>query len=232
MHGLNIHIEHDASAIAAMSNLDAPACDGVIVKLGQADQVLASTMRSNPLGSEWLLDVDSPSSRMVTWSGTLAEHLFEAHPMTWGKPGHEALAAFCDAAAPQLKSHGRILCFQPHARHVLSDPQSCLRFIRDREGQPFEIALAPCSLLEPAMLSRVEDHLWRMFESLGGQCAMVMLTDAAISEDGESIVPVALGQGILRRDVMRKLIEQHVPAETPIVLQPGNLGEQLVWLDG
>lgn len=232
MRSLNIHIEHDASTIAAMSGIDAPACDGVIVKLGQADQVLASTMRSNPLGSGWLLDVDAPSSRMVTWSGTLGERLFEAHPMTWAKPGHEALAAFCDAAAPQFEAHGRTLCFQPHARHVLSDPQSCLRFLRDRAGQPFEIALAPCSFLEPAMLSRVEDHLSRMFESLGGQCAMVMLTDAALIEDGESIGPVPLGRGILPRDVVRKLIEQHVPEATPIVLQPGNLGEQLAWLHG
>lgn len=82
------------------------------------------------------------------------------------------------------------------------------------------------------MLSRLEDHLSRMFESLGGQCAMVMLTDAALSEDGESVVPVSLGQGILQRDVVRSLFEQHIPAETPIVLQPGNLGEQLAWLDG
>ena len=224
-----IHIEHDAAMLADMAGAERPACDGLIVSLGRADDVLASTIRSNVLSGNWLLDADLPASRVLSWSGTLAEELFQPHPTTWLSPGHEALAAFCDEIAPQLDRHQRTLCFQPHARHVLNDPQSCARFLQQRSGEAFEIALAPASMLEPTMLDHLEDHLHRAFETLGGLGAMLMLSD--VIAEGDDVRPVPLGDGVLPREVVLRLIDQHVPPSVPIVLEPGKLEQQRAWLE-
>lgn len=234
---MNVFVEHDAATLAAMAGAPRPGCDGLIVRHGGADDVLAATLRGNPLDRRegWLIDSELPSRRMVCWSGSLSEEgLFERHPANWLKPGREALAEFCRELAPQLADAGWRLCFQPHARHVLSDPQSCLNLLREFDGGPFEAALSPATMLEPSMLKSIEDHLRRMFEGLGPRCAMVTLSDVVIDESAEEarceLAP--LGQGLLPRGVVLDLLRNHVPEGTPIVIGPRSLGDQLAWLAG
>lgn len=234
---MNLHIEHDAAALARMSGSEKPACETILLKHGDARHVLAATLRTNTLDGHWLLDTDVPSSRIVTWSGTLAPSLFESDPRTWMQPGKHALAKFCDEVGPQLRTHQRTICFQPNARHVLNDAPSCLTFLRDRSGQPFEVALAPASMLEPSMLDRLEEHLQRQFEGLGERCAMVILNDVVVVSDGDDDArceTTVLGEGDLPRDVVRRLLRDCVPAGTPIVIDGRAGGEsiqrQLQWL--
>jgi len=228
---MNLYVEHDARVLASLTNVDAPGCDGMIVKLGQPGQAMASTVRTNPLGEQWLLDVDAPSDCVVCWSGSLGESLFAPHPMTWLTPGHEALDRFCDEIGPQLEQHGKSMCFQPHARHVLNDAQSCCAFLERRGQGPFAVAMDPASMIEPSMMPTVADHLARMFDMLGSRCAMVMLSDVVVSGDDEpEVTSVPLGQGVLPRDVVLELLQTHLPSETPVVLQPGKLDGQLAWL--
>lgn len=230
---MQIYVEHDAKTLGAMLGIDPPGCDGVITRLGDPSDVLASTIRRNPLGNGWLFDADSPGERIVSWSGTLADSLFESHPMTWSRPGHEALAGFCDELRAQLEQHERTLCFQPHARHVLSDPQSCLHFLGERATQPFEIAFAPASVLEATMIEDAVEHARRGIEALGPRCAMLMLHDVRVVDaEGElALEPVPLGQGVLPREAVLALIDEHVPEETPIVIPPEDMESQLTWLD-
>lgn len=227
----NIFIQHDARIIASLTGRETPQCDSLIIKHGDPGIVLASVLDSNPLSQHWLLDVDLPGSRVVTWSGTLGTELFERERRTWMLPGAEALKAFCDSVGPQLVPHERTICFQPHARHVLSDPQSCLRFLLEREEEPFEIALAPASMLEQSMLGRVEDHLFRAFDALGDRCAMLVLRDVQPGDDDEApLATVPLGRGVLPRDVVHELIERFVPEGTPVVLDAQLIEEQIAWL--
>jgi hypothetical protein len=225
-----IYLEHETATIAALTRSPRPACDALIVKLGAPDQVLASVIHGNPLRDAWMIDLDLPGEMIVTWSGTLAEDGFARHPMTWLKPGHEALEQFISELVPQLAAHRRKLVLRPHSRHVLSDVQSCVKFAIDYAEAPLALALDPAALLEPSMLDAVEDHLTRMFESLGGRCTMIILSDARAADDGDSIELVPLGQGALPRDVIRRLLKEHVPLPTPIVLRPQRLEQQLDWL--
>jgi hypothetical protein len=236
---MNIYIEQDAALVADLLGCSRPACDGVILKFGDPREVLATTMRGNPLGGAWLLDVELPGSRAVAWSGTVADELFAADPMTWMKPGQTAFADFCDQIAPQLLRHERTLCFQPHARHVLSDAHSCLRFMRERREGPFEVAFAPATMLERSMLSDLDDHLRRMFELLAGSTeatdvgpAMLVMHDVALAQDSDEqpLMPVALGDGVLPRDLVRGLVDEYLSPELPIVLRPEWLDQQLAWL--
>lgn len=235
---MNIYIEHNAAMLARLggANGGAPHCDGLIVRHGKIDDVLAATIRANPLGDSFLIDLDLPAKRIVTWSGTLSEDVHGASPMTWMRPGREKFEQFCNELAPQLKAHDRTICFQPHSRHVLSDVQSCVNFLREQAtvsaAGGFEIALSPATMFEPSMLRDADDHLHRMFETLGERCAMVFLDDVKLHhhDDEPYCEAVPLGEGALPQAVVLDLIEKHVSMTTPIVLQPRSIASQLAWL--
>lgn len=230
---MNIFVEHDAGTLARLTGADRPACDGLILQHGNPGVVLAATVRGNVLASDWMIDAEMPGDRIVCWAGTLGESEFAAHPPNWMGAGREAINAFCAEMTPQLVKHGRTMCFQPHSRHVLSDAPSCLSFLRAHQGQPFEIAFSPATMLELSMLDDLDDHLIRMFETLGATCAMVMLGDLNPNEDEDrepARQSVPLGEGNLPRDLVRRLLRDHVPPETPLVLSPRQLNRQLEWL--
>lgn len=214
-----------------------PCCTSVALPFplsaGAARQPVASFVDGNPLADDWLLDLEVPGDVIITWSGTLASTLFGDDPRTWMRAGHDAFRAYCDSAAPTLVAQERRIAFRAHARHVLSDVQGCLNFLRMREGQPFDLAFAPADLLTPDMLPNAEDHLTRAFEALGSRAKVVLLHDALPSDgdDGElPILPVPLGRGVLPGDVLRRLVAEFVPASTPILLLPEGPAAQIEWL--
>jgi hypothetical protein len=228
---MNIYLHHDAKALARLVGATHPCCEGIFVGHGRlAGRPLASFADGNPLSEEWMLDIELPGDRIVCWSGTLADDLFGDDPRTWMREGHDAFRAFFDAAAPTLLARQRTLAFRPHARHVLSDVQGCMNLLRERDGQPFDIAVGPVDLLTPDMVKDIEDHLRRIIPTLAPRAAMFLLHDAAVG-DGDRLVPVPLGQGILPRDLVRGLLRDFAPADLPVVLMPQALDEQLEWLD-
>ena len=114
-----------------------------------------------------------------------------------------------------------MICFQPHRRHVLSDPASCVSFLGEYgEGGTFEVALAPGSFLEPAMTPDLDDHLRRAFQTLGRTVSMVILHDLA----------TLIGEGRLLPDLLRSLLREHVDPRTPVVLAEDDLDRQREWL--
>jgi len=231
---MNIYIEHNAAMVADLGNEAQPACDGIIMKLGDPRDVLAVTVRGNPLADGWMLDTELPAKRVVTWSGSLADDLFGSDPMTWMRAGHDAFATFCEDVRPQLQRHDWTLCFQPHARHVLSDPHSCVRFAREHHDGPFGIAFSPMSMLEASMLDHIDEHLTRAFETisvLGDANAMLVLHDIFTDDTFDPTTPLPLGRGGVPRELVRSLMTQHVPDEMPIVLMPDEIDRQLNWLD-
>ncbi len=226
---MQLYLHHDAKMLARLVGATHPCCDGVFVGFGDvAGQALASFADGNPLDDEWALDIELPGSMIVCWSGTLADTLFGDEPRTWMRAGHDAFREFCDAAAPTLIARGRTLAFRPHARHVLSDVQGCLNFLRTRAGQPFGLATAPTDLLTASMLGDIDDHLTRIISTLAPRSSMLLLHDVAV--DGDALTPVSLGQGILPRDLVRSLLAEFAPAELPVVLRPQAIAEQREWL--
>ncbi len=236
---MNLYVQHDARAIASLLNATELLCDSLILKHGDPMSVLASSHDGNPLGGGWLLDAETPGDQLVAWSGTLADGLFDRDPRNWMRQGRDAFASLCDELAGQLESHDRTLCFRPHARHVLNDVPSCLGFLRDRDSQPYSIALAPASMFEPTMLDRIEEHLQRQFESLGQRCSMLLLEDLQVASDADGLDrcdAVTLGEGLLPRDLVRDLIRANLPATTPVVIDgrqgSAAIAKQIDWLCG
>ncbi len=154
-------------------------------------------------------------SRVVSWSGTLADAPFASDPRNWMKPGQDALDTALDHWAGELERAGTTLLLRPHARHLLNDAPGILRLLRSRAGQPFGLALDPAALLEVSMLDRTGEHLARLFETLGELADLILLRDAAVSDDGADLRPCPPGEGVLPGDVLRELLRQ-VPSDLPL----------------
>jgi len=229
---MNLHVMHDAKTVAHLTHCTPPACDALICRLGQPDHVAAAWLYGNPLQENWLACTEIPAPRLLCWSGSLAAETFAVHPPNWMRPGREALDAFVANATPPLAAQGRSLCLRPHLRHVLSDAQGCLRFLTDHAGMSVQIALSPAELISSEMMRDLPEHLERIFTALAARAALVLLHDIGGFDHNDLPLFVPLGQGILPADVLRGLIREHVPAETPIALQPQQLPAQLAWLQG
>lgn len=182
---------------------------------------VAAVAAGNPLAPDWALPPAPPASLAVMWSGSLAGDLRSPHPANWMPAGRTALDDLCR----RLGGAGCV-CLRPHARHVLSDVPSCRRFLADHGGRGFGVALSPATMLEPSMLATAEDHLGRLFEGLGGACALLFLQDVVVDAAADACRPVPLGEGVLPLPVLVDLAARHVPAHVPVVLEGPRLDEQ------
>ncbi len=178
------------------------------------------------------------SRRVVAWSGTLAEGLFDDDPRTWGPAGHAAFNSMHASVAPMLLELDARLLLRPHARHVLNDVASTRTALRSLDGQPFGLALAPTSLLTATMLDRIEEHLERIFEGLGKEAHLLIIDDlvAMPTSEDESVLPrpVALGDGLLPRPLVLELMARHLKPGVPIVLGSASAArpsDSMEWLD-
>lgn len=165
---------------------------------------------------------------IICWSGTLADTLLQRDPRTWGPAGFEALHAAMRGLEFAAIRHGFRVLFRTHARHVLGDPQRCLKFLSDLGGRPFGIALDPASMFEASMLPHAEDHLRRMFESLGPRCSAVILANVAApgplpddSLDDAALTLTPLAAGVLDPLLMVELTQAHVPPSIPVLTPAG-----------
>ncbi len=231
-----VHLLHEAALLARMLGIEAPCCAQVAMPTQMSSaaagppQAFAAFVDGNPLSGGWIVDVEAPARRIVSWSGTLSDQgLFADEPRTWMKAGHERFKAFLDEVGPALQQHERTLCFRPHHRHVVGDVHASVKLLRERAGGPFEVLLSPGDMLAPSMLPQIEDHLVRMFAHLGPVAAAVLLFDvAATAETAENglLSPCRLGEGALPMPLVARLLAEHVPAETPVILLPGAVESQ------
>lgn len=220
----SVHLLHDSKLLARMIGVEAPCCSQVAMPTEGAMEAFASFVDGNPLSDGWLVDVDAPSSRIVSWSGTLATDLFADEPRTWMRAGQDRFKRFLDEVAPALRTHGRTLCFRPHHRHVVGDVHASVRLLRERAADPFEVLLSPADMLAPSMLGTVEDHLVRMFAHLGPVAAAVLVADVRSGPNTEEtglLEQCPLGQGVLPTALLGRLLAEHLRPEAPVILHPG-----------
>lgn len=182
-----------------------------------------------------------PGETLVAWSGWiddrpddvhLPEGVFASSFRTWSGLGQERFAALCDAVARPLAERGAMLAFRPHARHVLSDTQSCVNFLKAREGEPFTLLLEPAALLTDTMLSQAEEHLERIFDTLATHPGVtgVMLSNlerVKVPWGGSELRSVPIHRGLLDPDLLCRPAARLVPRGTPVLLWEEQLAPQL-----
>ena len=228
-----VHLLHDAKALAQMLSIEAPCCAQLAMPTSGPALPFAAFVDGNPLSDGWLVEVEAPSSRLVSYSGTLAAELFDDDPRTWMRAGQERFVHFLDEVEPALIHHRRTLCFRPHHRHVVGDVHAAVKLLRERAGGPFEVLLSPAEMLAPSMMGNAGEHLERMFAHLGPVAAAVLLTDVRATENTDEtglFEHCRLGEGLLQNALpegrLAHLLAQHVPLTTPLLLLPGAVESQ------
>ena len=165
--------------------------------------------------------------RVILWSGTLADGLFDRDPATWGPRGLEALRNAVETLAIRAREGGFSVLLRPHARHVLCDVQRTLKLLHEWRDLPIGLALDAASMLEVSMVREADDHFRRAYETLGPHAGAVFVTDAALptGDDEAPMRSAPLGEGLVDADRLLALAAAHVPAEVPrITLTPGDAG--------
>ena len=204
----------------------------VVLPHGMPGEALASIVPGNPLSETWTCPLDLPGEKLITWSGSMGEELFADEPRTWMGGGHERFEGFCDDVREPLRQARRTLCFRPHARHVLSDAQGTLDFLRRREDEPFGLAIAPVDLLLPEMVGDAEDHFTRILDFMIPRADFVLLADAHPDDSGEAMTPCPLGQGILPATALMEAINTRLPDESWVVTAPADMPTAISWRHG
>jgi hypothetical protein len=187
-------------------------------------EVFGSVVGGNPLdGDGGVFGALRGGGRVVAWSGWL-DGGDEQAGLTWGPGGWSAFEAMCDGVAPVLAQGGGTLCLRPRHSHVLSDPQSCLTFLRRRGAEGFEVLLDPAGFLAASMVARVEEHFERAAEALGSQegVAGVVLTN--VEAEGGELRASPLHRGILDPGM---LVGFAAGLELPVLLLDEQVDEQM-----
>ena len=208
----------------------------LVLPHGTPGEAIASIVPGNPLAEDWVCPLDLPGDLLIAWSGTMAEELFADDPRTWMAAGHERFEAFCDDVRDPLADAGRRLCFRPHARHVLSDPQGTLDFLRRREGEPFGLALSPVDLLLPSMLTDAEDHFTRILDFMIPRADLLLIEDAtpldSDEEIDEAMSSVPFGAGVLPGPALREAVSTRLREDAWVVVKPADLPAATAWRHG
>jgi len=162
----------------------------------------------------------TPESRApwIVWSGSLASDLTTPELRNWMGPGLAALAPAVAGLAAQAQERGSRLLIRPHARHILCDALSTRRWLEEQDAASIGLALDPLALLEPPMLDAAEEHLERIFETLGPLSEALLCFGHA----GEP-----LDAPLQRADLARlciRLAEETAPGARMVVLSPESPG--------
>ncbi|MBG80030.1 MAG: hypothetical protein CMJ39_04870 [Phycisphaerae bacterium] len=177
-----------------------------------------------------LLDFDCPVTGLQ--QGSCVEGLTVAFSgpsqaeIPWGAQSWETLTETIKSLDPQPG----VLAMRGHHDHVLADAPACLGWLdrSQRLGLEVGVALTPASMLVPAMMSNLDEHLERMFDYLGPRASVVIIEDLVEGDDGMACH--SAGQGLLPGVTMGQLIDRFVPLETPVIVHSLDLESARGWL--
>ncbi len=159
--------------------------------------------------------------RVVSWSGSYAEGIGDAHAENQSEAAWEALRRHVDALFPLLDAAEGVLVLEPFFTHVLNTPERAAAFCAE-VGSPYvRLVLDPPNLLPPALWERQAELITAAVATLARYVGLVHLKDMRL-RDGQLDMPAA-GQGLLdypallaaiaRAELSAPLIIEHVRLE-------------------
>lgn len=144
----------------------------------------------------------TPDQPLVCWSGWIEPELQEAEEeesgaaglpdfrtqlRTWGPESWNQMLGACRASQTQAQQNRPApILLRPHARHVISDAQRCVRFLEaiGATAPACGLLLDPAAMLTPDMLPDAAEHLDRM---LAGLAAAARAGIGAGTEEGRGL---------------------------------------------
>lgn len=157
-------------------------------------------------------------------SGSLGSDLLDRHPRNWMAGATARLAAHLASLRREIERLDVRFLIEPHSRHILHDAPTAAAFLREHGDERLGLALNPCALFEPSMITFAEDHLRRIAEALAPLASAFVLADAARDASGENLLPADLGRGefdpritlqVVLEEAIRSLDLRHVEGGFP-----------------
>ncbi len=156
-------------------------------------------------------------------SGSLGSDLFDRHPRNWMAGATANLAAHLASLRREIERLDIRFLIEPHSRHILHDAPTAAAFLREHGDERLGLALNPCALFEPSMITFAEDHLRRIAEALAPLASAFVLADAARDASGENLLPTDLGRGEFDPLInLQVVLEQAVQAVTGAQVEPSS----------
>lgn len=222
----------------------APSADEARIVALQAPEPAAS-MATRWKGNVLHLDAAGlerfAAQTLLVNSGSLGSDLFDRHPRNWMAGATASLAAHLASLRREIERLDVRFLIEPHSRHILHDAPTAAAFLREHGDERLGLALNPCALFEPSMITFAEDHLRRIAEALAPLARAFVLADAARDASGENLLPTDLGRGefdpritlqVVLEEAVRSLDLRHVEGGfPPLILRcvpAGAAGDRLV----
>ncbi len=183
--------------------------DGVLRVVDGGRRLCASWLMRNPMDlDDPLVGAAGDARVVIVESGWLdgetgfVRGVVRSGFRTWTPAGWRAMEAMLMRAAASAQRRGCEVWVRSHARQVLSDPQSCLTWLRGLESAGWaqgsvRLLLDPASLLTAGMLGEAEDHVQRAVSAVAGHALLggVVVGGCALVEmpPGDEVVGSASG---------------------------------------
>jgi sugar phosphate isomerase/epimerase len=132
---------------------------------------------------------------LVSWSGTYATGLGDAHPANATPAALDALRHHVVAVLPRLAALESVLALEPFFTHVLNTPEKAAAFCAEQASPALQLVLDPPNLLPPASWSNQSERIPALVKLLAPHTALVHLKDMRL-RNGTLDMP-GPGQGIL-----------------------------------
>jgi hypothetical protein len=163
----------------------------------------------------------------VVWAGWLdergapAQGVFPPDHRLWTRAGWDALRAGLERW--RRASQAPVL-LRPAAGCVLGDPQSCLTFVREGPPAGVGLLLDPVSMLTPAMLNDLPEHLERCCSALAGRVEVwgVVLAGPVVAGERVRHGPLRSG-GAMAQQVLEAWRGSELGGLPVVVADPGDV---------
>jgi sugar phosphate isomerase/epimerase len=159
--------------------------------------------------------------RVVFWSGTHAQSLYDDHPDNTLPASQDALRDFLTEIVGSTRARHYYLCLEPWHTHVLRDEETILRFHDSLSPQVQErvrYVLDAPSLITPGRYEQCDKAAESICRAVGPLAGLVHLRDILMPPDGESSMPGPC-QGKLNYEAYLEQILGNVEADVPAIVR-------------
>lgn len=159
--------------------------------------------------------------RVVFWSGTHADTVFEEHPKNADEANLDILREFLEEIVDTTSARHYFLVIEPWYTHVLSSEERILDFHDSLDPDVAEhvrYVLDAPNLLSPARYPERNRHIDSICRAVGPLAGVIHLKDCIMPPDGEAGLP-GPGQGALDYPAYMQALLQNAAPDAPAIVK-------------
>lgn len=168
-----------------------------------------------PLRDSIALAAELGAPIVHTWSGTLAESIFDDDPANLTDEAFEQAVAFFTDVADWAAAANVVVAIEPFHHHVGRSPERLRALLDAVNSEYLAAAMDPPNFLPVDLVESVNDRMPDMFATLDGQIAIAHAKDLRVPVEGETdsiilggVVLPGPGEGIMDYSLYVKLLHE------------------------